>query len=232
MNTPKVSIRLDDLRDLVTSTLPAAGKDDELPALRCVLLEKRGDQLLAIATDRFRAHFARRPLVDGSAGTDGAFRTAIPGWALKRAVAMFGNTAVGPTVTIELHPDRRVTVSCSSEDAVTSSITMRAFGGDYPDVAKVIAKALAAPAADRASEVDVNPAYLADLHRAAGTGSAGTLLGSANGTGALIFVLDDGTFGGLVMPRRRTYVGGDVTPPQVGWLRLLGNATTTDEDAA
>lgn len=191
-------------RELIAPVLPFAGNDYMLPVLNAVHVRTEGKWLIATASDRFRVgvkRIAKVPTDEDATTTWPAFQALIPLPAVKSIGAMLKPTRgleSGATFTVD---DDNLVVEAAGAFVMfdAARFTHRLATGEFPDMRKLIHKALNTPDEERGSRISVNPAFLADFKSSAGR--VIRILLPARMQDPLLLTDDEG-FLGLLMPRR------------------------------
>lgn len=169
MSTTTIVCGSAELHSLLTAVRTAAGAEETLPMIAGVLLhtardERRGDVLVATATDRYRA-------LQGSASTSGQIPARV--WLTRQQVTQVlaitrpyttrrraAESQVEITVTDDTVTVRQLALDGLADIAVTFPADAE---HDFPDVGKIITDNLAKPRSDQPFAVVGK--YLADMGR-------------------------------------------------------------------
>lgn len=247
MNAPVV-VSANALAALVKPVMEIAGKDDMLPVLNAVLVETRGDYLVASATDRFRVAYHRVKLTAGQKNpkTPPAFRALIPLVSLRALFRAF-TPARGINYDLHLsldpHDDQRLVVEMPDpatisidkgramvDPAVAAAVMrFRVLTNGFPNLEKLVREALARD--PEPGVVGFNWELLASF-KAFRRSTLDTFVVKTHPVKPTV-ITDDDRFVGLIMPRRIPSTG---RPPLVlddDWADvILADPTTKKEVAA
>lgn len=212
-----ITLTGDQWRHLTGPVVPFAADATQLPVLNAVHVHTAGRWLIATATDRIRAAMKRiekQPTDDDDTDVWPEFEALIPLRAVK-------------SITTMLKPTRNQTVSAVDFTVEADRLTVEARGsfdlfddatfthylqsGEYPNVARLFADALAVPDDQRSPVATVNPALLAALPKTFGPMR---LIGPKSGEKLQpMLATDDRGFLALIMQR--------IPTPHESWADVL-----------
>lgn len=209
-----------DLTNLVAPVLPFTDRTGFLPLLWSVKIEAHGPHLVAMATDRYRIGVKR---IVPEITPDPKFAALVPASVLARIRSTFKHTRrSNPSLRLEVTGDvLRVSGAEEFEGLFDASFSFRLPNpvADYPDIQKLLVKALSAEPPAEPTAGSFNPHFLADF--AAASAGAQTMRLSPSGPADkpwIVRVGDD--FLGLIVPIRHE-VGEDTAAVRADWLALL-----------
>lgn len=189
----QITLTARELHDLVKPVLPLACRDDMLPVLNAVLIERSGNYLVATASDRFRIGICRRAH-EGA----GDFRALVPLASVRNILALFKpSRGSDNSLTLSIEGDTLYAEASGGLgfDFADMRVGYRLQAGEFPSVRKMIRDALANESTD--SAVGMNADLLADWRHA-----GATLEVRITAPGQPMIVRSGDHFLGLVMPTR------------------------------
>jgi len=208
-----LNISVQQLRELVTPTIPFASTDYTLPALNAVQIHSRGPWLIATATDRFRLIMHRTKSPDGNWPN---WSASIPTATLRNILATFKTTrGLDTDLTLTISDDGHTieVAAVGLMDMSAATITYPLETSAFPKVSKILTKALAAEVSD--TQVGLSPALLRDLPK-----TASTLRFKVTSPRDPVLFTDGENLVGCIMPKRLSSDG------EVGSIVSLDEAWT------
>lgn len=194
-----ITISIGQLRNLVGPVLPFAGCDDMLPVLNGVRIKSHGKWLVATTTDRFRIGMKRIAAFD----TDGQpvewpeFEALVGTHTLRSILSTFkGPRHLDPELTLTVEGEQMEVEASGGLLFTRASIAYDLVGGEFPNVASLIKKAMETEGT--APDAGFDPAFMADFK------AVGKTLTMKRGPGDKdpIFITDGEDFIGALMPRK------------------------------
>lgn len=206
------SITAHDLHRMLTQVIPHMGKDDTMPVLCAVYIEARGDQLLAIATDRFTMGVARHAVVN-----EGDWKAVIPAGAIPAVTEWLNNADSAPVVlTVETEDDLVRLVLTGNDGSLLSGYTPSAYR-EFPNWRAALNTQVAADP-QPVPLTAYNTKFLARWKRA----DTQLYAWQPGPLKALILMDDRGDFLGMQMPiRAESLTPAELLAPWASALRQL-----------
>ena len=206
-----------DLHEFIADLIPFAEQDKmSLPILNCVHLRGHGDEMTAVATDRYAVGMKRAP-IKAPVG----FVANVPLAAVKQILRTFKRTRANDPELELTFDGEKVTVTMTGGflgEALGAEMAWHTFGGAFPGIASIFRPFEDGAALEPAAGFALNPLLLAKFSHL-----AGPLTFHPTGVNA-VCVVRSATFFGAIMPVRFTEGGVPPTNRDVEsiWKKATG----------
>lgn len=199
----KIDLTASEFKALVSPVLHAVSNDPTLPVICGLLIESRGEWLTATGTDRFRAvvkRIRKRPTDDDPSTEWPEFKALIEKRSANSILAMFKTRRYSdPEMTFVVEDDVLTVEAAGGFDLFDQAkFSHRLVNGEYPNVTKLIQKALDTPDNERDSMGGFNPKFLSDFK----VSTAASLRIQMGRPREPMLVTDDDGLIGVLMPRK------------------------------
>lgn len=222
--TTTIRVNAFELGQLLTAGMICAGKDSTLPSLCCVKLETRGNQLLAISTDRFRMGVARIGFVSSEDTDASQFVALVPLEDVKRTVASLKVPVKHrDTVVVTLTLGGGKIAWTRDDDTWSGVMRDESDNMQFPRWQALMAPCANRPILPHQSAEYVGfictAPYLADFAKAVWDRDQAMIVEPAESAGRPVIVRVGTHFLGLLMPVRKSDF--DDTDVRDAWMSIL-----------